>query len=178
MGLLYFFKSKFSFGFVNYIDLIEIFIFLQLIIFGLYFLARQKEFRILSLAVFAFFIGYICIVEPTNIKYNRARSFVTEVESLRWEQDCRIVFYHEEADGLVIKYFAQTPTEICPRFAKDYAGLLHYSHRALFIATQRRFHYLPARIKQKFTVVLDGKIGHVKVVVFRKTSQRMIESDG
>ncbi len=124
--------------------------------------------RIFYIVTLTFVLIFLLVVEPINIKLNRTRDFVEQIEKLRHSRHAQLVFYQESADGLPIKYVVNMQHEEKPIFIQNPKELLRSKQPAFFITRTEYFLQIPKSISGKFHEVQRGKLGHMDVVVFSR----------
>jgi hypothetical protein len=155
-----------------YLPLVSILLILQAIgLYATYYYANQtanRQTTILAIASVSFVIAYIQLVEPLEIYFDRAREFVTAVESLRQKAHAQLVFYKEKPDSTPIKYLVNKQSTDTPIFIDTPESLSSYPKPAFFVTSESYFMSLPKPIMKKMHIVARDRIGHVVVIVFAK----------
>ena len=117
-------------------------------------------------------VSFICLqyqmIEPLSHYFDRARDFVQFVEVNRLHENAKLIFYKEKSDGLPIKYMAHMRVDDIPQYIDRPDDLLKVNFPAFIITSQSYFNALPDSIAKQFYFITQNKIGHVKVVVFRR----------
>ncbi len=169
MVLSYATKNAQSFG-INYLLMTQI-LFISLAINLILFICLEKkqEWRdtgILTIAAFCFMACYIGVVEPVQQFTDRTREFVTAMEASRLDAQAQLVFYHENRDGLPIKYLINARSDAAPQFAYTDQALMSVRAPSYFVTSKSYFDAMPADVQSHFKLVSSDLIGHVQVVVF------------
>lgn len=123
------------------------------------------------IAVISFVVLQIWVIESIERYVDRAAKFVAAIEKLRTEEHASLVFYKEKSDGLAIKYVVNMPHEEKPEFIDDQNQLLNYKTPAFFVTKVERFEELPHAVQDKFYLVGNDTIGHIRIVVFKNTKK-------
>lgn len=131
-----------------------------------YYRVSQPEF-VLGIAAFSFAMVNIMVIEPVELYIDRARDFVTHIESERQQAHASLVFYKESPDGLTIKYLINMPQTEQPHFIADPKTLENYPEPAFFVTSQDYFDDLPATLSAHFHLIAKGVLGHIPVIVFK-----------
>lgn len=170
-ALIYGYKKHFQ---LHYVLLASLFVAMQISVVLYHFLSRRRDLLVFLTATVSFVCAYLGVVEPINVQMNMTRDFVYLVENARHQQNAQLVFYHEDPDGLAIKYLADMSKEDAVSFIKEPVLLMKYKTPAFFIATVQNFQLLPQKMQRSVHVLFRGKIGHVDTVVFvNKTVSRL-----
>jgi hypothetical protein len=141
-----------------------IFVILQtVILFG-----RRRPLVIMSMAALTWVTCYVLLVEPINLALNQARPFVRTVETARYQQHAKLVFYQENPDGTPIKYVINMLREESPEFISTPDVLAQYPAPAFFVADPAHFAALPPALRETLQVIATGSVGHHELVVFQK----------
>lgn len=147
---------------IFYVSAFCLFVFLQL----LNFVVHKHDVKVIAVAAFSFVMIFILIIEPINLYLNRTRIFVTQVEFLRNTNHANLVFYHEDPDGLPIKYIANMRQAVQANFVYDVKGLKNLKGNNLVITSQEYFSELPPAIQKKVKILFKGNLGREPMVVF------------
>lgn len=115
---------------------------------------------------FCFITANLFLVEPIELFVDRTRDFVVAVERVRLHKHAQLVFYHEQSDGLPIKYLVNMTIETKPEFIEDVEAIPKVREPAIFITSTEYFYALPKALRKKLNIIAEGRIGHVNVVVF------------
>lgn len=122
---------------------------------------------ILIIAVLAFASVHILLIEPINLDINRTRDFVLAVEQQRLTQQGDLIFYNIGKDGLDLKYIVNVPVDsVHPIFINQPDELKNYP-QAVFITRPEFFQALPAAVRNQFSMIQPGMLGHNKVIAFK-----------
>jgi hypothetical protein len=129
----------------------------------------QRTVRIvLTTAVVSFAVSMITLVEPIALYIDRARDFVTLIETKRIEDHAQLIFYKGPPDGLPLKYIIHQIGEDKPIFLDGPLALMQVTGPAYFIASENDFIELPETMREQFVVIAKDSLGHVPVVAFRR----------
>lgn len=145
-----------------------------LIIIFLKFVIRKRSsvsttllFCVLALLSVNFFI-----IEPVNYKHEETRPFAAQVEYYYRRQKQPIVFYRIGPDQADIKLMANLETSIdLPRFIQSEPQLAKLSNVYL-IVEQKIFKKLPPAVKQRMTILYQGRIGHSPCLLVMHTPDK------
>lgn len=132
------------------------------------FLVQYRELFVFGAAVLAFMVMNVMVVEPINIGLNHTKDFVLQVEKLRQQNHAHLVFYHEDTDGLVIKYLINMPQEESLTFINTPAQLSKLKKPVLILVTEENYKLIPKKTAAKLHIVAHGYIGREPVVVISK----------
>jgi hypothetical protein len=113
-------------------------------------------------------LSVIFIVDPINLALNRTHDFVQQVESMRQKEHAALVFYHENPDGMPIKYIVNMSREEKPFFIENTTALAKWNRPAYFVTDEEYFSQLPNVLLRQIEIKNTGKVGHDRVVVFIK----------
>lgn len=149
------------FGIQNYF----IFVILQLLNIIIIFFKSNREVILLGLAAFTFMIFNASVLEVVQIKKDKARDFVQHIEDLRMQQKAHLVFYHEQPDGLPIKYLINMKSADQPRFVATQDELIKILEPAFFVTSESYYKMLS---DNSFHIIGSDTLGHVPVIVFAK----------
>lgn len=119
-----------------------------------------------AVAVLAFFVAHIFVMEAISYGHERTRPFAEKLEALKKQRPGNVVFYKIGPDGEDIRLIANMDKLICPDFIKSPSDILAYQPFAYFIAEQKQFNLLPTDISQRTALRFNGKIGHRDSVIF------------
>lgn len=146
---------------------IYIFVLLQIInLMAAYLFKIPRENIFLGIAALSFVIANIMIVEPLQLKIERARDLVISVETQRIHDHAQLVFYREKPDGLPIKYLINMKNDDQPVFIANEKALVDFPERAYFITSESYYAALPQHLAAAFKVIARDTLGHIKVVIF------------
>ena len=123
----------------------------------------------IGIAVFAFVIINIGIVEPVTATLESSKPFAEKMMSLQRERQGQIIFYQTGPDAEDIKFAASYGRAFKPTFIDNPQDLLNQSSHTYFISKRTAFDDLPAKIAQKMHLEYCGKIGHRDCVIFCQT---------
>lgn len=126
-----------------------------------------REFIILCTGLAAFIVIYAEIGQSLDMQFNRAKPFVTQVETIRHPEQ-KIVFYKIGPDGEDIKFMVALDKPLQPVFLQDPNTILNFKEPAIFIAKDTDFLQLPDNIKQKLHFLFEGHLGHQDCFVFSR----------
>lgn len=129
---------------------------------------KIREKIILTLAATSFMTVHIMVAEPVQLAIDKSRDFVASIEAKRLQKGARLVFYRELPDGLPIKYLINMNSNDQPEFIPEEQALLKYEKTAFFVASTSYYNELPKDIAQKFSVLAENTLGHVRVIVFTR----------
>lgn len=130
------------------------------------FCARRNDLKIFLAAAVTFIMIYITVVEPINFYLDRTRIFVASVEVLRNTQQANLYFYHEDPDGLPIKYLANANQLLQPHFIYSAPDLKKLHDKNIIITSKEYFATLPASIIQHARILFLGNLGREPMIVF------------
>jgi hypothetical protein len=122
-----------------------------------------QEVSVVLFAVAGFLIAYFLVVRPVQQSADHTHELVSSVEAIRRVRDAKLVFVGVGRDSWPIKYLANTPGDVLPRFVAP-SALAVYSPHNLFIMNEEDFRILPTPVR--FHVIKQGHIGQRQVVVF------------
>jgi len=123
----------------------------------------------LIFGVIAFLTVYIGITEPIRGALDQTLPFVQLVEAKRLSTQS-IAFYNIGPDAEDVKYMLALNESTPPEFVHGWAGLLGFSHPAIFIAKTTDFDQLPESIQNQAEILAKGLIGHRATIAFTFTS--------
>lgn len=145
----------------------------QLLAFSFYFAVKKVYVDRLSWVIFlgtmCFVAANLLLVEPLQLRIDRTRDFVKTVETMRLQKNARLVFYRERADGLPIKYLVNMSDQREPLFVNREKDLRVLSAPAVVMTDKDVFEALAPAVQASFRVLMNGRVGHVEVVVFEPT---------
>lgn len=133
----------------------------------LMFVVQRRELLVFGVAVLAFMAVNILVIEPINISLNSTRSFVLQAENLRQASHAQLVFFHENTDGLVIKYLVNMPQETQPIFIDTPAQLSKIKKPTFIVVTQENYRLIPKKIAKKLKVIMYGRLGREPVILIK-----------
>lgn len=126
-----------------------------------------KELINVSGGVMTFAMIYILMVQPVDIQFNRAKPFVAQVEAVKQTQQ-QIVFYDFNPDGSLIKFMVALDRPFKPQILHSPTELQNFKAPAIFIAEKKDFDQLNPNVKNQFSVLFEGNLGHTRCVAFSK----------
>lgn len=127
----------------------------------------KKNMTILSIGVITLVSICVFIIQPIDIHFNAAKSFVQQTENYR-QPNKLLVFYQIGPDGEDIKYMVAADKPIQPEFIQQATDILKINTPAVFVAKQTNFDALPADIKNQLIILFSGRLGHQPCVVFMR----------
>lgn len=133
---------------------------------------KRKALRdnlVLFIAALSFTVSNLSIIEPIELQVDKAHAFVSKVENERLAAQAQLIFYKERPDGLPIKYLINMPKAEQPGFIADTKQLMAIPGPAYFVASESYFTDLPKTVAASFHVIARDTLGHVKVVVFKRS---------
>lgn len=161
-------KNKYLEFVLNYTNLIEIFLLIQILMFIAYFKSQEKYLLVLLLASFCFLTSYIGVVEPISFSLNKTHLFVAETEQLREQSNAHLVFYRENRDGVAIKYLANMSKDDEPNFIENPYYLLEDKKRFIVLTSRKNYEDIPVMIKTQMRIISKGNLGRKEFIVFTK----------
>ncbi len=170
LGCLLFAVSQKTSLALNYIFLFGLFFALMIITFFCRKIIADDDKRELTLFIIgttAFVMIYIHIVQPLAVQFNRAKPFVTAVETFQ-QADQQLVFYRIGPDAEDIKFMVALDKPLQPLFLQTPEELTDFSSPAIFIARDTDFTALPPAVKRQTKILYQGRLGHQDCVVFIK----------
>lgn len=129
-----------------------------------------RETGLLPIAVLSFAVMMIGVVEPIILQTEKTRDFVVFAENARANANAGLVFYHENRDGMPIKYLINASVAD-PVFVKGEKSLLTLNTPVFVVTSESYFNDLSPSVIAKFRIVAKGKVGHVDVVVLEKIAK-------
>jgi 4-amino-4-deoxy-L-arabinose transferase-like glycosyltransferase len=130
--------------------------------------AGRRSLWIIFSGTICFIAANLFIVEPIELQVDGTRAFVQSVEQLRLQKHARLAFYREHEDGLPIKYLVDMLAEEKPIFIADEAALQAAPAPLVIVTSDEYFYALTNGVRQHFSVITRGRIGHVNVVVLER----------
>ena len=127
---------------------------------------QHQQTAVFSLAVGVFVSIHIMIVEPVYRALSPAQDFITHVETLRNENNAALGFYRISADKEAIKYIVHVNQPLTPVFISTPEALLESHTPTYFITKQREIAHLPEKVQEQISIITQGKIERLDVVVF------------
>lgn len=152
---------------IPYFAIISFLAIMQFINFWLFYRYKSHTTFIFAVAALTLAIIQIYVIEPIELYVDRAKAFVLAMESLRAQDHARLVFYKENPDGLPIKYIVNMPQEEKPVYINSAQELQAYPAPTFFVTKVNNFDELPPVLADKFTIVGNDTLGHIRVVVFK-----------
>lgn len=122
-----------------------------------------KPLRVLALGVASFWVVIVFVISPVEISLNRVQPFVTQLLS-QLPSDHRIAFYKMDPDGEAIQFMLAADLKEAPAFVNALDGPAAKSQ--WFITPQTLYSGFDETLKNKLTIIQQGRLGHRAVVVF------------
>jgi hypothetical protein len=133
----------------------------------------NRSLTITAVAVLAFFVVHVFVMEVISFAHDRTRPFAEKLEALRRQTPGNVVCYKIDPDSEDIRLIANMDKLICPDFIKSPSDILMYQAVTYFVAEKKQFDILPTDIAESMTLRFRGTIGHRDCVIFTiKDSQR------
>lgn len=166
--LLFFILTWSSYFYINFFSL-HYFLIMSIILLALQILNFFcKEVFMMGVATVSFIFIYLTLFEPYQLYIERSKQFIERVELKRFEEKAKLAFYHQEPDGMPIKYLIYLRSNEKPFFIKKPHDLIKVIDKTFFVTEKIYFQALQSFFSQQFVVVAQGKIGHIPVVVFKQ----------
>jgi hypothetical protein len=128
---------------------------------------QMEQLGLASCATATFIILYVGIIQPVDIQFNSAATFVNEFEKF-YQPNQDIVFYNIGPDQEDIKFMVAINKPIQPKFIDTPQSLINYKPSALFIIKDKDFASLTPQTLNLLKVIFRQKLGHQRCVVFEK----------
>lgn len=130
-----------------------------------------RQFQIVLLAFLSFAVLEIFVVIPIDVELNRASPFVQRVMLERGPNE-QLAFLNVDADAEPIKFVAAYGQVIPIRFL---TSISDQDQNLIYITKQSLFDELPESIKDRTKVIVEGKVGHRKMVAFKLDKNQVAE---